>query len=72
MDKGAHYHRCDFQVHTLRDLQWTGADRVTDTDRMAYAAMLVEACRTKGLNAVAITDHHDMAFIPFGETGRTC
>lgn len=65
MDKGAHYHRCDFQVHTPRDLQWTGADRVTEADRMAYAAMLVDACRTKGLNAVAITDHHDMAFIPF-------
>lgn len=64
-DKGAHYHRCDFQVHTPRDLQWTGADRVTEADRMAYATMLVEACRAKGLNAIAITDHHDMAFIPF-------
>ncbi|NNU63047.1 TrlF family AAA-like ATPase [Ochrobactrum soli] len=65
MDKGAHYHRCDFQVHTPRDLQWTGADRVTEADRMAYATMLIEACRAKGLNAIAITDHHDMAFIPF-------
>jgi len=65
MDKGAHYHRCDFQVHSPRDLQWTGADCVTEADRMAYAAKLVEACREKGLNAIAITDHHDMAFIPF-------
>ncbi len=32
---------------------------------MAYATRLVEACRQKGLDAIAITDHHDMAFIPF-------
>lgn len=65
IDKGAHYHRCDFQVHSPRDLQWTGADYLTDAERMAYATELVEACREKGLNAIAITDHHDMAFIPF-------
>lgn len=64
-DKGAHYRRCDFQVHSPRDLQWTGAECVTDEDRMAYAARLVEAARTKGLDAIAITDHHDMAFIPY-------
>jgi hypothetical protein len=32
---------------------------------MAYAARLVEACREKGLNAIAVTDHHDMTFIPY-------
>ena len=42
-----------------------GADCVTDEERMAYAIRLVEACREKGLNAIAITDHHDMTFIPF-------
>lgn len=65
IDNGAHYHRCDFQVHSPRDRQWTGADCVTDEERMAYAIGLVEACREKGLNAIAITDHHDMTFIPF-------
>jgi type III restriction enzyme len=64
-DKGAHYHRCDFQVHTPRDLQWTGADRVTEEERMAYATSLVEACRKKSLSAIAITDHHDMTFVPY-------
>ncbi|MCS3497475.1 type III restriction enzyme [Bradyrhizobium japonicum] len=64
-DKGAHYHRCDFQVHSPRDIQWTGADCVSEEERMAYAAKLVEACRDKGLNAIAITDHHDLAFVPF-------
>ncbi len=24
MDKGAHFHRCDFQVHSPRDLNWHG------------------------------------------------
>jgi chromosome segregation protein len=65
IDKGAHYHRCDFQVHSPRDLQWVGADHVTDAERMAYATKLVDACRERGLDAIAITDHHDMAFVPF-------
>ena len=65
MDEGAHFHRCDFQVHTPRDRQWTGADCVTNDERMAYAATLVAACREKGISAIAITDHHDMTFVPF-------
>lgn len=65
IDNGAHFHRCDFQVHTPRDLQWSGADCVTDDERIAYAARLVEACREKGLRAIAVTDHHDMTFIPY-------
>ena len=64
-DRGAHYHCCDFQVHSPRDLQWNGGNHVTEAERMAYAARLVEACREKGLNAIAVTDHHDMAFVPF-------
>ena len=65
MDKGAHFYRCDFQVHTPRDRQWAGPACVTDDERTAYANDLVEACRAKGLNAIAITDHHDMTFVPF-------
>lgn len=64
-DDGAHFHQCDFQVHTPRDRQWSGADRVTDVERQAYAASLVEACRAKGIDAIAVTDHHDMAFVRF-------
>src|SRR4051794_36631749 len=65
MDKGAHFHRCDFQVHTPRDPQWNGDEAVTDTERQAYAAAFLAACRDKGLRGVAITDHHDMAFVPY-------
>ena len=35
-DKGAHYHRCDFQVHSPRDRQWKGAPRVTEAERLKY------------------------------------
>ena len=65
MDKGAHYYRCDLQIHTPRDINWTGQDAVTDQERRAYATELVHACRERGLNAIAITDHHDMLFVRY-------
>jgi chromosome segregation protein len=68
MDKGAHFYKCDFQVHTPRDLGWKGGDAVTDTERKTYAEELILACRQKGLDAIAITDHHDFAFFPYIRT----
>lgn len=65
MDKGAHFYRCDFQVHTPRDINWHGSEAVSEAERMAYAESLVHACRIRGLNAIAITDHHDFAFFPY-------
>ncbi|MDO8513384.1 MAG: AAA family ATPase [bacterium] len=65
MDKGAHFYKCDFQVHTPRDTNWNGDAAVSDIERKAYAEELIQACRTKGLDAIAITDHHDFAFFPF-------
>src|ERR1700689_5545339 len=62
IDKGAHFYRCDLQLHTPRDRKWTGADRVSDADRRVYAASLVQASRDRGIQGIAITDHHDMAF----------
>jgi chromosome segregation protein len=64
-DRGAHFHRADFQVHTPRDGQWKGKKPVSDDDRAAHAQAFVAACRRIGLNAVAITDHHDLVFAPF-------
>ena len=64
-DKGAHFYRCDFQVHSPRDRQWTGQPRIGDEARAEYAAALIAACREKGLDAIAVTDHHDMAFISY-------
>lgn len=65
MDKGAHFYRCDFQVHSPRDHSWKGKDHVSDEDRNTYAASLIESCRDKGLGAIAITDHHDMTFVKY-------
>lgn len=65
MDSGAHFYRCDFQVHTPRDPNWVGARPTNEDDRKAYAARFVESCRSKGVAAVAITDHHDLAMFPF-------
>ena len=65
VDKGAHFHKSDFQVHTPRDLNWRGMGAVTDAERREYASEFVAACRTKGIDAVAITDHHDMCFYKY-------
>lgn len=65
MDKGAHFYSCDFQVHTPRDRQWKGDRATTPDERRSYAVEFIAACRTKNLNAVAITDHHDLTFVPY-------
>jgi type III restriction enzyme len=65
MDKGAHYYCCDFQVHTPRDIDWNGNRAVTPEDRQQYSKDFVKKCRELGLNAIAITDHHDFAFFPY-------
>ncbi|QDT48924.1 chromosome segregation protein [Symmachiella dynata] len=65
MDSGAHFHRCDLQFHTPRDPQWAGPHHTEDEARNDYAARFVRQCREKGLDAVAITDHHDVAFFPY-------
>lgn len=64
-DKGAHFHKCDFQVHTPRDLNWKGARPKTESERHEYAQEFVAACRNKGLDAVAITDHHDLCLFKY-------
>jgi chromosome segregation protein len=68
VDSGAHYFKTDLQVHTPRDGRWKGKRPVSDEDRERYARKFVSACRAKGLQAVAITDHHDVALLPFIRT----
>ena len=65
MDKGAHFFRSDMQVHSPRDRNWKGTTPVTDKDRAAYAESLINAARIRGLQAIAVTDHHDMAFVEY-------
>lgn len=65
MDKGNHFHKCDLQIHSPRDRNWSGGSCVSDEDRKAYAKNFIKECREAGLNAVAITDHHDMVFFEY-------
>jgi len=65
MNKGTRFFNCDLQVHSPRDINWSGNKPVTEVDRNAFAEKFVLACRQKGLNAVAITDHHDLTFFPY-------
>ena len=65
MDRGAHFHCCDLQVHSPRDIYWSGDCPTTTDARRHYSSELVSTCRAKGLDAIAISDHHDVGFIPF-------
>jgi chromosome segregation protein len=64
-DAGTHFYRCDLQVHTPRDARWHGARPKSSSERKAYATSFIAACREKGIDAVAITDHHDLTIFPF-------
>lgn len=65
MDQGNHYKKCDLQVHSPRDRSWKGKNCVTEEDRETYSKGFIKECRAAGVNAVAITDHHDMVFFEY-------
>jgi chromosome segregation protein len=65
MNEGAKYYKCDFQVHSPRDLQFTGQAYITDDERREYSKKFIKACREKNIHSVAITDHHDLCFYPY-------
>ncbi|MDZ4708775.1 MAG: AAA family ATPase, partial [Saprospiraceae bacterium] len=77
MDKGAHFYKCDFQVHSPRDSAWTGnkfginsnddsialseqSKKQITEDRIQFAKEYLDKARQSGLQAIAITDHHDI------------
>lgn len=64
-ESGAYYFKCDFQVHSPRDPQWSGDRAVSDEERIEYANDFIQACREKELDAVAISDHHDFEFVDY-------
>lgn len=81
MDKGAHFYRCDFQVHSPRDRAWTGRKFGVETtavasltaeekeriveERIQFAKEYLEKARNAGLNVIAITDHHDVVSVKY-------
>ncbi|HEY8006878.1 MAG TPA: hypothetical protein VIE66_08825 [Methylocella sp.] len=77
----AYWRKCDFQVHTPRDPNWTGARPIgqgeeiartstkataqdVDAARAVWAKNFVDQCVVKGLEAVALTDHH-VIMVPY-------
>jgi chromosome segregation protein len=79
MDKGAHFYRCDFQVHSPRDIAYTGnkyglnpeeIEGITpeqkekiSLEREQFSKEYLQKIRDAGLNAIAMTDHHDVVFV---------
>ena len=78
----ASWKKCDFQVHTPRDPNWTGArpsgsgdvDPATgqpillaqiEAARAQWAGEFVDQCVARGLQAIALTDHHEMIMVPY-------
>ena len=49
MDDGAHFHKCDFQVHTPRDANWDGDGAVTVDERRKFANEFVRSIVTISL-----------------------
>lgn len=76
----AYWRKCDFQVHTPRDPNWQGSRPIgvgddvegrpattadVDAARQEWAEEFVGQCAQRGLEAVAITDHHEMVMVPY-------
>jgi len=81
----AQWRKCDFQVHTPRDPNWTGqrplgrgdidaqtgqprSDAEIETSRAQWAEAFLDTCVARGLQAIAITDHHEMVMYPYVRT----
>jgi predicted metal-dependent phosphoesterase TrpH/ABC-type lipoprotein export system ATPase subunit len=68
---GATWRCVDLQCHTPRDIRWSGSPPLpggtpeSELARQAWANDFVAAALGKGLTVVAITDHHDTAFLPY-------
>lgn len=68
---GAVWVKLDFQCHTPRDRGWIGSPGLAggtpelEAERHAWADAFVAEAVRRGLGAVAVTDHHDIAFLPY-------
>ncbi|AKA35383.1 TrlF family AAA-like ATPase [Flagellimonas lutaonensis] len=79
MNKGAKFYRCDFQVHSPRDIAWTGSrfgvseeqvegltqedKQQIDDNRNQFCKEYLDKISSAGIDAIAMTDHHDVVFV---------
>ena len=70
----AYWRKCDFQIHSPRDPNWKGSRHLgsdsapvqsVDVERKIWAEHFVDQCVAKGLQAIALTDHHEMIMVPY-------
>ena len=78
----AFWRKCDFQIHTPRDPNWSGPRPIgldeifpetgtvatiqnVDDKRAQWAKNFVDQCVSKELQAIALTDHHEMIMVPY-------
>lgn len=68
---GALWRKTDLQCHSPRDRNWrgppslTGGGEAAEGAREAWARDFIGECVRRGIEIVSITDHHDMAFVPY-------
>jgi chromosome segregation protein len=68
---GAVWRKADLQCHSPRDQGWTqppslpGGTPEYEKERDDWAALFIAECRSRNLELVSITDHHDMTFVPY-------
>jgi chromosome segregation protein len=68
---GATWRKADLQCHSPRDCNWTdppslpGGSPEYENARAAWADAFMTECRSRGIQLVSITDHHDMGFVPY-------
>lgn len=82
----AYWRKCDFQLHTPRDPNWSGTRPIglgedlngqpatvadVDRERRVWADSFVDRCFVRGLEAIAVTDHHEMVMIPYVQEAIT-
>lgn len=77
----AKWRKCDFQVHSCRDPNWTGqrppgegdtlpdgsaaTPELVDQERLRWADTFIDTCLNKGLQAVALTDHNEVVMAAY-------
>lgn len=68
---GAVWRKSDLQCHSPRDRNWKGPPTLPggsqsgEDSRRAWATAFINECGHRGIEIISITDHHDMAFVPY-------
>lgn len=68
---GATWRKADLQCHSPRDRAWTSPPNLPggtpdfEAARAAWADGFIRECKTRNIELIAVTDHHDMTFVPY-------